>query len=150
MKKKLDSYDVIVSERNDLQELCNEFQKWRENNKKEQSKMFTDLLSTFDIQSEKLKQVTAEEMKWKSKYCELQQINDSITDRLDVLKLNERNLKSKLSEVEKEKECIQKELCCVQVNNFFIFKDKPLFQSYYGQIYFETVAKLKICFELNR
>lgn len=131
----------MVSERNDLQELCNEFQKWREKNKIEQSKMFTDLLNTFEIQSEKLKQVAAEETKWKSKYCELQKTNDSINDRLNALKLNECNLKAKLSEAEREKECIQKEFCCFKVNNCIPFKVKLLIQFYHRRIFYETVAQ---------
>lgn len=115
----LESYDALIAERNELQELRKHLEQWKENILNEKKKAFDELLITFKHQSEKLKNVATKESKWQINYNELQHLNNCLNDKLKFLKSNEIQLQSNLAESENNKKCIQKELCYTKVNNSF-------------------------------
>lgn len=107
----------MVAERNELRDLCKQLDQWKENILDENKKAFTELLTAFNVQSEKLKQIAMEECKWQIKNSELENLNTCLTDRLKAAKSQEFALQSKLEETEKSKKTVQNELRSTKVNN---------------------------------
>jgi len=110
----------MVTERNELRDLRKQLEDWKENILDENKKAFTELLTVFNVQSEKLKQVATDECKWQIKYSEMLNLNNCLADKLNALKSNETELQSKLAESEKNKKIVENELCSAMVNNSFI------------------------------
>lgn len=123
MKKKLNSGKDAVDETDYLRKLCHEHDQWNKNKKHEHDKVFSELYGMLNIQIEKFKTFLAKECQWKVNYKKLQNNNDCIAAQLQSLKSSESQLKSKLVELGKNKNCIQQELCDTQVNNSFIFNE---------------------------
>lgn len=105
----------MITDRDNLRELVNELEQRKENNDVSR-KVFTDLLTSFEDQAEKLRKVATAECNWQTKYHELQSVNDCITDQLQILNSNECILKSKLESSEKNIKCAQKDLDSIKVN----------------------------------
>lgn len=106
----------MVTQRDNLQTIVNDFERWCEKNDVKRRQVLTDLLTSFEDQADKLKQAATVECTWLVKYSELKNINDAIADELKNVKCNEKLLKSKLENAEKTHKCIQNELCQVKVN----------------------------------
>lgn len=115
LKEKLETYDEVVTERDNLRTLVKDFEQWNEKHDANRKKMFTALLTSIEDQTNKLKQAATLECTWQVKYSELQNINDDMTNELKNVKFNERLLKSRLEFAEKRIKCIQSELCQVKV-----------------------------------
>ncbi|VVC25672.1 Hypothetical protein CINCED_3A004195 [Cinara cedri] len=110
-KKKVDTYNEVVNEKNRLQELVNEFEQWKKNVEVTRRTTFNELNKSFEDQGEKLKLT---EINWQSKYCKLKKANDCITNQLNTLKSNERILQIKLENSENNLTCLQKEMISVK------------------------------------
>lgn len=121
LKRKLDSYDAVIGEKNELQEIRNRLEQWKGNIFNENKKALAELLVAFNDQSEKLKQVAAEECKLQIKYNELRNSNSCLDEKLKALTTDANELQSKLAESEKSTKRVQKELCDTKVNNFILF-----------------------------
>lgn len=119
LKKKLKKSDEIVIEKDKLQISVNEFELWREKNDVCRKKVFDELISSFEDQSEKLKTAICVESDWQAKYTQLQDSYDSVINQLKTLKSKENNLKSKLEDADQNIQCLQKELRYTKVNNNF-------------------------------
>lgn len=113
----------MVAEADYLRELCHEHDQWNKNNKYEHDKVFSELYGMLKIQIEKVKTFVAKECQWKVNYKKLQHNYDCIAAQLQNLKSSEIQLKSKLVELEINKNCVQRELCENQVNNSFILNE---------------------------
>lgn len=120
LKKKLKKFDEIVIEKDKLQISVNEFELWREKNDVCRKKVFNELISSFEDQSEKLKRATCDESDWQAKYTALQDSHDCVTNQLRILKSNKNNLESKLEDADQNIKCLQKELRYTKVNNYFL------------------------------
>lgn len=112
----------MVNERNELREQCRKNEQWIKDSENEHKKVFSELLSTFNIQSEKLKKITAGECKWQDKYDDLKICNNRAINDMNSAKLNENRLQSMFDECERNKKCLEEELLCAKVNylNFII------------------------------
>lgn len=119
-EKKFEMYNEVVTERNTLLESVKQFEQWRDKNDIEREKTFTEQLTSFEAQCEKLKKITTEKCNLQSKFCDLQKVNHEITDQLKTLKVNENIFTLKLENSEKNTKCAQNELCRVKVNNMFV------------------------------
>lgn len=108
----------MITDRDNLRELISELEQKKENNDVSR-KVFTDLLTSFEDQAEKLRKVATAECNWQTKYDELLSVNDCITDQLQVLNSNECILNSKLESSEKNIKCAQKDLDSIKVNILF-------------------------------
>jgi len=51
LNKKLKDFDSVVNERNDLREICKQFEQHNEENKISGRKLFTELLRKYEIQT---------------------------------------------------------------------------------------------------
>jgi len=109
----------VVAERNELRDLRIQLEEWKENILDENKKAFIELLTVFNVQSEKLKQVATDECKWQIKYSELLNLNNCLADKLKALKSNEVGLQSKISESEKNQKNAENALYSAKVNNSF-------------------------------
>ncbi|VVC34786.1 Hypothetical protein CINCED_3A005404 [Cinara cedri] len=107
---KLRTHDEVVTERNHLRTIVKDFVQWSEKNDVNRKEVFTELLTSFEDQADKLKNAATVECTWQVKYSELQNIKDAIADELKNIKSNKRQLKSKLENAEKNNKCIQNEL----------------------------------------
>lgn len=116
LKRKLDSYNEVVCERDELRQLSCENDAFKEKYESDHRKLYTELLCMYNAQTKKLKKVSDSECKWKSMYNELEIVNDNLMDELRIVKANECKLKSDLEECEKNRKCLQQELCCVKVS----------------------------------
>lgn len=119
LNKKLEEFDSVVSDRNNLRELYKQFEESNEKNMKDHKKAFAELSDKCDQQTEKLKKIANSEYQWELKYGKLEDTNNCISRQIKVLKCNESKLQSQLAETETTLKCVQKELCTTKVNNFF-------------------------------
>lgn len=122
LKKKLESYDELVAERNDLRNLCKQFEEWNEKNEREHQKVLDEMLNTLDERTKKLKKCENSEIVWEKKYDELQSHSNCLDDTLNAMKIDFTDLQLKLADSEKERKCLQKDLCCTKVIKFVRFK----------------------------
>lgn len=113
--KELETFHEVVTERNHLRNLHKDFEEWKERNEKDQRKLFADFLTTFNVQKENLKTAAITEREWESKYNELKENNDCISNKLKTQKCIENKLNEKVEESEKNMKCVQKELCNTKV-----------------------------------
>lgn len=116
LKRRLEKYDELADERNCLRNMINELEQCKKQSDCDNKKMFQELLTKFDAQSNKLKKMANAECDWKTKNCELQNVNDCMNDQLHNLKSHFNQIQFKLSETEKSLKCTQKELCNLKVN----------------------------------
>lgn len=114
-----------MAERNELQNLRKELEQWKENILEENKKAFSELASAFEVQSEKLKQIATDECQWQLKYCELQSLNNCLTEKVKTLKCNIADLQSKLTESEQNRKRLENELCSAKVSANFLFARRP-------------------------
>ncbi|CAH1731490.1 unnamed protein product [Aphis gossypii] len=115
LKKKVAEFDSVVSERNDLKKIYNQFEQNNEDSNNESyKKSFNELLAKCDIQSEKLKEAVDKEHQWILKYERLDDVNSDLNCKLITLKSNENKLQSMLEEIETTLKCVQSELCTTQ------------------------------------
>jgi len=122
LKKKVAEFDSVVSERNDLKKIYNQFEQSNEDSNNESfKKSFNELLAKCDIQSEKLKEAVDKEHQWILKYERLDDVNSDLNCKLRTIKSNENKLQSMLAEIETTLKCVQKELYTTQVNIYFFF-----------------------------
>jgi len=120
LTKKLEEFNTVVSERNNLREIYKQIEQNNENKDNGHRKLFTDLLATFQLQTEKLKKAANAEYQWEAKYGKLEDTNNCINRQLKILKCNENKLQSQLEDTETTLKCVQKELCTTKVNTFFL------------------------------
>lgn len=83
----------------------------------EHKKVFSELLNTFNIQTEKLKKVMAVESKLQDKYNALQECYNRTANDLKAAKFEENKLQRNLNECEKNRKSVEKELVCTKVSN---------------------------------
>lgn len=122
LKKKLVEFDLVVSERNDLKNIYNQFEQSNEDSNNEScKKSFNKLLAKCNIQSEKLKEAADKEHQWILKYERLDDVNSDLNCKLRTLISNEKKLQSMLAEIETTLKCVQRELCTTQVNIYLFF-----------------------------
>lgn len=116
INKKLEDFESVVRERDDLRELYKQFGKNNDEMKIQSRQVFEDLLSSYEIQTETLKKVATAEYQ-----CELrnEKLEDKISDidhELKILKCSENKLQSELADSENNLKCVQNELCTTKVN----------------------------------
>ncbi|VVC38312.1 Hypothetical protein CINCED_3A025416 [Cinara cedri] len=110
LNKKLKVFDEIVIEKNNLQKSVNEFEIWREKNDVFRKKVFDELMSSFEDQSEMLEKANCAKSDWQSKHNKLEDIHDCITDQFKSLKSQKNDLNFKLEDSEQNVKRLQKEL----------------------------------------
>lgn len=118
----METYDAIVTERDELKNICEQIELWKERFESGHKKVFNELKTTCDVQMEKLKKAMDAEYKWDFKLRELQNNNDCIINQIKILRLNENKLKSKLVDYEQIIQKLIKELSCVKVNTLNTIK----------------------------
>ncbi|XP_015370883.1 PREDICTED: keratin, type I cuticular Ha1 [Diuraphis noxia] len=111
LNKKLQEFDSVVSERNELREIYKEFEQSNEECTNGHKKAFAELSAKCEEQAEKLKQFASAEYQWETKYGKLEDANNCMNRQIKILKCNENKLQSQLTETETNLKCIQKELC---------------------------------------
>lgn len=117
-KKKIETCNEAIVEKDRLRELVNEFEKWKKTNDSCRKQAFDELVKSFEMQCKHFKEA---ERNWQSKYCNLQKVNDCITSQLNTLKSNELTLQQKLESAGNNTKCLQKEICRIKVNAFSFF-----------------------------
>lgn len=120
LKRKIDSFSDVITERNELREQCKKNERWMEDSESEHKKVFAELLNTFNVQTEKLKKVMSGESKWQEKYDILQECYNRTNNELNAVKSNENKLQCKADKCEINSKCVGKELSCTKVSNCFI------------------------------
>lgn len=99
-----------------------------ENSENEHQKVFSELLNTFNIQTEKLKKVMSIESKLQDKHNALQECYNRIANELKTAKLNENKLQCNLDECERNRKGLEKELVCIKVS-YSIFRTYNYFEN---------------------
>lgn len=116
LKRQLEKCDELIDERNCLRNMINELEQCKKQSDCDSKKTIQDLLTKFETQSIKLKKLANTECDWKTKNCELQNINDCLNDQLHNLKSHLNQIQCKLVESEKNVKCGQKEIYNLKVN----------------------------------
>lgn len=124
LKRKQQSYDECVAERNELRDLYQQFEECQSKNEREYKKVLDEMMNTLVERTKKLKKFENSEMLWEKKYDELQNHYNCLEDRLNSMKFEDTDLQRKLMDSEKERKYLQKDLCCIKVINFIGFKVK--------------------------
>jgi len=117
LNKKLEDFDSVVHERNDLREIYKQFEQHNENSKIGGRKLFTELLTKYEIQTETLKKVANAEYQCELKNEKLEDDIKCMNHQLQTLKYNEDKLQLELADFETKLKCVQKELCTTEVNS---------------------------------
>lgn len=116
LKRKLENYNAIVAERDELRNTCEEIELWKERFENGHRRIFNELKTTCDVQLDMLKKATDTEHELNLKIRELQNICDCVSNEVKSLRLNESNLESKLSENNQIIQTLMKDLCSIKVN----------------------------------
>jgi len=119
LNKKLEHFDAVVNERNDLREIYKEFEWYSEQNKNEGRILFNELLKKYEIQTETLKKVLNAEYQCELRKEKLEDENNCMNHQLKILKHNENKLQSELADSKKNLEFVQEELSTIKVNTLF-------------------------------
>lgn len=127
LKKKIKAFDEIVTEKDNLQKSVNEFELWKEKNDVFRKKVFDELMSSFENQSDMLKKANCAKYDWQAKHNKLEDVYDCINDQLKILKSNKNNLEAKLEDSEQNVKCLQKELRYTKVNIYILQQIDELF-----------------------
>lgn len=113
------TYNEMLTEMDTLRELVNQFEQWREKNNAQRLKVFNELFTSFQAQSEKIKTLTTEKCNLEYEYRNLQTVNRNTIDQLKTVQFNENMLMLRLENSEKNTKCVQKEKCSIKVSNAF-------------------------------
>lgn len=116
MKRKLEKYNEIVVERDELRSICEEIELWKERFENGHKRIFNELKTTCNVQLDMLKKATDTEHELNLKIRELHNICDCISNEMKSLRLNENNLESKLADSDQIIQTLKKHLSCVKVN----------------------------------
>lgn len=119
LNKKLENFDAVVNERNDLREIYKEFEWYSEQNKNKGRLLFNELLKKYEIQTETLKKVVNAEYQCELRKEKLEDENNCINHELQILKHNENKLQSELADSKTNLKFVQNELCTIKVNTPF-------------------------------
>lgn len=114
LKRKLELFDDLVNQKNELVQLCDELERWKEGKENCYAKLSDELYSKID---EETKKHEAEECLWQEKYCQQQDENNCLANQLKASKASECKLKSLLEETSENLKCVQKKLCKTEVNH---------------------------------
>jgi len=119
LNKKLEDFDSVVYERNDLREIYKQFEQHYEKSKIDGRKLFTELLTKYEIQTETLKKVANAEYQYELKNEKLEDDINCMNHQIQTLKENEDKLQLELADFETRFKCVQNELCTIKVNTVF-------------------------------
>jgi len=118
---KLENFDSVVRERDDLRELYKQFGQNDMEMKIQSREVFEDLLSKYELQTKTLKKVATAEYQCEVRNEKLQDDINDMNHELKILKCNENKLQSELAESETRLKCVQDELCTTKVNTYSLF-----------------------------
>ncbi|CAI6350438.1 unnamed protein product [Macrosiphum euphorbiae] len=115
LNKKLEDFDSVVYERNDLREIYKDFEQHNEKSKTDGRKLFTELLTKYELQTETLKKVANAEYQCELKNEKLEDHINCMNHQIQTLKENEDKLKIELSDFETKLKSVQNELCTIKL-----------------------------------
>lgn len=115
-EKKLEACNEMLNELDTLRELVKTFEQWKDKNNAQRVKVFNELFTSFQDQSEKIKKLTTEKCNLETENCKLQSDNSDLTNQLKTMQFNEKMLMLNLENCEKNKRCVQKEKCSIKVS----------------------------------
>lgn len=119
LNKKLKDFDSVVYERNDLREIYKQFEQHCEKSKIDGRKLFTELLTKYEIQTETLKKVANAEYQCELKNEKLEDTINYMNHKIQTLKENEDKLQLELADFETRMKRVQDELYTIKVNTVF-------------------------------
>lgn len=116
LKKKLEKYNEIAAERDELRDLCQEIELWKKRFENGHKRVLNELETTCEVQMDKIKKFMDAEYEWDLQLRNLQNSNDCISNEIKNLRLSENNFQSELADSKQIIQQLMIDLSCAKVN----------------------------------